>query len=901
MHSRHTTLHPVIAGTMAMVLLSTRGAGALADESPATGEGNAASVDYARDVRPLLRSRCGACHGSLAQRSGLRLDTRAAILAGGDGGAAVVPGDVASSALLARVTAAEAPVRMPPEGPPLSAAQVAQLTAWVAAGAPGIAGEVPEPDPREHWAFRPPRRAPVPVLDAPAAHPVDAFIDAALARAGIAPAPPADKATLLRRVSIDLVGLPPTAAELAAFLADESPAAYERVVDRLLAAPAYGERQARHWMDVWRYADWHGRRHVPDVWNSAPQVFRWRDWIVAALDADVGYDRMVGEMLAADELRPGDRGAAVATGYLVRNWYALNPNDWMRANVEHVGKAFLGLTFNCAHCHDHKYDPISQDDYFRFRAFFEPLGLRQDRLPGEADPGPFQEYAYSTLRTVQRLGTVQVFDKTPAAPTWFYAGGDERNRDTARGAIAPGVPAFLAPRGQPAIVPVELPPVAFYPGLDPALRHAVREEALAGVRAAEATLVAVLAEEAGPDTLLQRDAAVATVDAARAALAATMAREAADVARYGGDTLVNTVTLARVANTRHRESVQATARQGVAVAGLALAAAGALPEDGGARAGAVEAATRRLASAREALARADAALAAPVGEEYPALGSVYPPTSTGRRRALAAWITAPDNPLTARVAVNHVWMRHFHAPLVDTVFDFGRAGSPPRHPELLDWLAVEFAAGGWRLKPLHRLIVTSAAYRRASSAPPATLAADPDNHHLARMNVGRMEAEVVRDALLHIAGRLDPTRGGQELENTEVFTTFRRSLYYSCQPEADGRSAFTAAFDGPEPTDCYRRPRTVLPQQALALSNSDLVHTMARSLATTTHAGLPPGTRDDPAAFAAAAFTQVLGRAPRPEELQACTTFLAASADAAAGRVGLVRVLFNHNDFVAIR
>jgi len=191
----------------------------------------------------------------------------------------------------------------------------------------------------------------------------------------------------IRRVFIDLTGLPPSWEQVEAFVSDAAPDASERLVDRLLASPAYGQRWGRHWMDVWRYSDWFGRRHVPDVWNSAPQIWRWRDWIVDSLNQDRGYDQMVQAMLAADELFPGDRQQAVATGYLIRNWYALNPNDWMRSNVEHASKAFLGLTVHCAHCHDHKYDPISQEDYFRMRAFFEPLGVRQDPVP---IPGPFK-------------------------------------------------------------------------------------------------------------------------------------------------------------------------------------------------------------------------------------------------------------------------------------------------------------------------------------------------------------------------------------------------------------------------------------------------------------------------------------------------------------------------------
>jgi hypothetical protein len=704
-------------------------------------------VDYLKEIKPLLREKCAACHGALKQKARLRLDTAALARKGGRSGPAVRAGDAAGSLLIGRVTAPDPAERMPPEGPPLAPAQVARLRAWIAQGARAPAGEVPEPDPRDHWAFRPPRRPAVPAVRRAgwADNPIDAFLAAEHEKRGLAPRPPADRALLLRRVYLDLVGLPPTRAERAAFLADRSPDAYEKVVDRLLADPRHGERWGRHWMDVWRYSDWYGRRMVPDVWNSAPQVWRWRDWIVCSLNRNRGYDRMVREMLAADEIRPGDDGAAVATGFLVRNWYALNPNDWMRSNVEHVGKAFLGLTFNCAHCHDHKYDPITQLDYFRFRAFFEPLGVRQDPVPGEADPGPFQEYQYSVLRKVQRLGLVRAFDKNPAAPTWFYTGGDERNRVKEKGPIRPGLPAAFG-KLPTEIRPVELPARAY-----------------------------------------------------------------------------------------------------------------ALP------------------------------------------GRKYPRVSTGRRKALAEWITARDNPLAARVAVNHIWMRHFHAPLVASVFDFGRNGARPTHPELLDWLAVEFMESGWSMKHLHRLIVTSRAYRMTSSlgAAPAEAARDPENRFLWRMNVGRMEAEVVRDSLLHVAGLLEQRLGGQELENSQALTTRRRSLYYSCNPEGDGKSEFGALFDAPDAGECYRRTRTVVPQQALALTNSRLVHEVSARLAASLWEELPAADPTGPAAFVSAAYEAVLGRRPGPAELHACADFLKAAGPRA--REGLVRVLLNHNDFVTVR
>ena len=774
--------------------------------------------------------------------------------------------------------------------------------------------EVPIDDGSDHWAFVAPARPDLPPPGASgSAHPVDRFIDEELARAGLAPVPEADRATLLRRVTIDLVGIPPDRHELEAFLADTAPDAYERVVDRLLASTAYAERWARHWMDVWRYADWHGRRHVPDVWNSAPQIWRWRDWIVRSLERDAGYDEMVRCMLAADELHPGDREAGVATGFLVRNWYALNPNDWMRSNVEHVGKAFLGLSTNCAHCHDHKFDPLTQEDYFRLRAFFEPLGLRQDRLAGEADPGPFQEYDYGALRKIQRLGTVTVYDKSAAAPTWLYTDGDERNRDTARGPLAPGVPAFLARGRQPPIVPVALPPTAFNPVLDPALAAAFRADA-AGAIAAAALALADLPRGDDGAAVAARSAAAAALGRASAQGVALEARLSAERARYSDRPAAEAFALALEASRAERAAREQGAIADLLAAEGALAAARAKPADDAGRGAAIAAAAQALGAAAGALEAARPAAAAPPDGAYTPLAKVYPAASTGRRAALARWITDRGNPLAARVAVNHVWMRHFQEPLVASVFDFGRAGAAPSHPRLLDWLAVEFMEGGWRMKPFHRLLVTSRAYRRASDAggeAALALDADPTNRLLWRMHVGRMEAEVVRDALLGLSGLLDRTVGGMELENGVALTTHRRSLYYCTQPESDGRSAFAAVFDCADPCDGYRRPRTIIPQQALALSNSDLAHAAAAALEARIVAELPEGERDLPGPFAAAAIRQVLARPPRAFEFEACLEWLGPECrgpagapepvDAAVRRAGLVRVLFNHPDFAAIR
>ncbi|MFN7628028.1 MAG: DUF1549 domain-containing protein, partial [Pirellula sp.] len=315
------------------------------------------TVDFNRDIRPVFQQRCFACHGALKQQAGLRLDTASAILRGSDSGKIIEVNQSASSLLIHRLKSSDPEERMPPEGHPLEESQILAIAEWIDRGAIPPPNDLPELDPNQHWSFQIPNRPalPLPTESSIRGNPIDAFIEHRWNQHGVTPQPIADPATRLRRVYLDLIGLPPSPEALKKFEQNPTQSEYERVVDELLASPKYGERWGRHWMDVWRYADWFGRRYVPDVWNSAPQIWRWRDWIVQSLNDDAGYDQMLREMLAADEIHPGDPKSAVATGYLIRNWYALNPNDWMRSNVEHVGKAFLGLTFHCAHCHDHKY------------------------------------------------------------------------------------------------------------------------------------------------------------------------------------------------------------------------------------------------------------------------------------------------------------------------------------------------------------------------------------------------------------------------------------------------------------------------------------------------------------------------------------------------------------------
>ena len=456
----------------------------------------AETVDYVRQVKPILKQRCYACHGALKQKARLRLDTAALVRRGGDGGPAIEAGQAGESLLIDRVTEADAKLRMPPEGPPLSAEQVATLRGWIDQGARAPADETPEEDPRQHWSFRKLVRPPVPIAkDGCRPHnPVDAFLAVERERRGLKPLPQARPEVLLRRVYLDLIGLPPSREQLHDFLADPSDAAYERVVDRLLASPQHGERWARHWMDVWRYSDWYGRRAVPDVLNSYAMIWRWRDWIVRSLNRDDGYDVMVRRMLAADELEPGDEANLVATGFIVRNFYRWNYNSWMKDNVEHTAKAFLGLTIQCAHCHDHKYDPITQDDYFALRACFEPIEIRHDRVPGEPDPGPFPKYDYGKAYGPITSGMVRVFDEKLDAKTFVYTRGESRNIVPGRPPVPPGAPAFLKSVSY-RVEPVTLPPDASYPGMKEFVRREELQKCAADVaRCAQA--VSRIAKEA---------------------------------------------------------------------------------------------------------------------------------------------------------------------------------------------------------------------------------------------------------------------------------------------------------------------------------------------------------------------------------------------------------------------
>ena len=1063
-----------------------------------------ADVDYMRHVKPILAGSCYTCHGAIKQKGGLRLDTVTSMKTGGDNGNALADGR-----LLKHVLGEKGFKRMPPpdDGEALKPAQIAILKQWIEQGAIGPKEEKPEADPRDHWSFRSPVRPDVPKAKNAAwvRNPVDAFIAAEHEKRGLTPQGQAEKGVLLRRVYVDLIGLPPTRDEMQAFLADNSPDAYEKVVDRLLASPHYGERWGRHWMDIWRYSDWWGLGG--ELRNSQRHIWHWRDWIVESLNKDKGYDQMLREMLAADELYPTDDDALRATGFLARHYFLFNRTTWLDETIEHTSKAFLGLTLNCCKCHDHKYDAFSQVDYYRFRAIFEPYQIRTDVVPGESD--------------VMKNGIQRVYDANLSAPTMLHIRGSEQNPDKNR-KIVPGLPALLLPKGLQ-VQAIRLPAEAHSPGLrafvlQDYLRVAEKQRADGEKELSQAKARLAVAEKQPkpnptPSKELLRDNFAALnkqtweiaggdwkivngklvqekVGPVRGTLRLKHDPPADFEARVkfatlGCDTYksvgiafdaskdheamiyltphppsrvqvsfkrngqheypptgaqqhkvvlnqVNEVnlrvrgTLLNVsvngqpplayrlpierrpgklelitfdASARFEEFVLSTLPADVDLVDAGKSAA---PINEKQAQAAVKAAEQKIAhadamtSAIKARAAADRAIAEDAGSETskklvrsaahaekvqafelakwnlakleagtaepkltpaqaqaaveaarkalanpgdahtPLQGSIktrennlesdanrlkpFPTESTGRRAAFAKWVADRQNPLTARVAVNHIWTRHFGQPLVATVFDFGRKGAAPSHPELLDWLAVELmdislpsphrgrGAGGegagWSMKQIHRLIVLSNTYRMTSSslnAAEASVKTDPDNRLYWRMNSLRMESQVVRDSLLHLAGELDLTLGGPTIEGASQETTKRRSLYFF--HSAIDRNKFLTTFDDADPLDCYRRQESIIPQQAFALSNSKLAGMMAEKIAARLEKSVSP--RD----FAREAFTLILGYAPTANELAACDQALErwmelnkTRADAAhRARSKLVQALLNHNDFIVIR
>jgi hypothetical protein len=749
---------------------------AKAAEAPPSVEDAARVKFFEEKVRPVLNAHCVKCHGGEKTKAGLRLTSRSAVLAGGDTGPAVVPERAGESLLIQAIGYANDKLQMPPSGK-LPQADIDVLGTWVEMGLPWTPGEEeakpavadahgpPKVDDkaRAFWSFKPVVRPAVPAVKRPewVRNPVDAFILAKLDANGFSPAEPADKVALVRRATYDLTGLPPTPADVEAFLADESPDAYEKLVDRLLASAHYGEKWGRHWLDLVRFAETNSYERDGRKANA----WRYRDYVIRAFNDDKPYDQFLTEQLAGDELPDAELNpdAIVATGFYRLGIWDDEPVDRLQARydglddiVATVGQTMLGVTLDCARCHDHKIDPIPQRDYYKLLAFFQNIVDYSNG--GPADQRPIFTEGKDRLAYDVQVREYEQRVRAARAPV------EEMQRDYNQ--LVQGEQANAGAGAATASPPKPI----------------------------EADGARVLgAERFKRYTELQRELE-------RVVREAPSAEKALAVSEFGPEARETFVLLRGNAHS-----------QGPKVEPGFL----------------------------EVIAPTEPTIPPP------------PPgaRSSGRRTVLADWITSADNPLTARVMANRIWQYHFGRGIVRSSSNFGYQGDAPTHPELLDWLAAEFTAGGWGMKHMHRLVMTSNAYRMSSKADPKALAEDPRNDLFWRFDMRRLTAEEIRDSILAANGTLNlkmfgpsifphiprevmlgQSNPGQGWDNSSPEEAARRSVYVHAKRSL--RVPILEGFDGAE-TDksCPVRFVTVQPTQALGMLNGEFLNAEAAKLA----------------------------------------------------------------------
>jgi cytochrome c553 len=709
---------------------------------------------FEKNVRPVLADNCLTCHGPDKTRGGLRLDTKAGFLKGADAGPIVAPGDPDKSSLIHAVRQ-DGDVKMPPSPrQPLPPEAVETLTTWVKMGAPWpdgaavvVKGISMEEARRKHWSFQPVRRPAIPTVKDTAwvKNPIDAFILSKMEEKGLTPAKPADRRTLIRRVSFDLVGLPPTPEEIEAFVGDPSPDAYERLVERLLASPNYGERWGRHWLDVARYSDTKG--YVFQEERRYPYSYTYRDYVVRSFNEDLPYDQFIVQQLAADRLPLGDdKRPLAALGYLTLGRRFLNNQpDIISDRIDVTMRGFQALTVGCARCHDHKFDPIPTRDYYSLYGVFAS-STEPKELPviGPSD-APSQAGAFEA-ELKKRQDVVTAFREEHKEE---LAAKNRKVRDDLRKLTNQVTKWEAEGDGGPAraMALVDLP--------TPVTPH---------------VLLRGKAENPGPEVPRQ---------------------------------------FLEVLSSDKREPFK----------------------DG---------------SGRLELARA---------------------------------IASRDNPLTARVMLNRIWLHHFGEGIVRTPSDFGARGEAPTHPELLDWLASQFMDDGWSIKKMHRLMLLSNTYQQSSDDDAAKRAADPENRLLSRMNRLRLEYEPLRDSLLAAGGDLDPRMGGKgdDMTNPRPPFSHRRTIYGFIDRQNLPGVMRTFDFASPDATVGMRHATTT-PPQALFLMNNTFVVEQAKAFA-----ARPDVAGQSDAARIDRMYRIAFGRPAEPDEVTLGLTFLKQASDNAAG------------------
>ncbi|OYV92943.1 MAG: hypothetical protein B7Z73_04155 [Planctomycetia bacterium 21-64-5] len=904
---------------------------------------------FEKSVRPVLVNRCQSCHGAEKQESGLRLDRRQAIEKGSEGGPVIVPGKPDQSSLITAVRY-QGDIQMPPTAK-LPDAELAALVKWVEIGAPwpkdaseggrptSAVPASPQDAQAAHWAFRPVVRPAIPSVKQAdgCVTPIDNFVVARLEAQGLTPSPRADRRTLLRRVSFDLLGLPPTAGEIEAFERDSSPDAWPRVVDRLLASPHYGERWARHWLDVARYADTKG--YVFTQERRYPFSYTYRDYVIRAMNEDLPYDRFVSEQLAADKLpMNGDNRSLAALGFLtLGRRFMFNVHDIIDDRIDVVSRGLLGLTVTCARCHDHKFDPIPSADYYSLYGVFasstEPDDGPLIGVPEEtAAYAEFKKEKAAREKAVDdyRVGKQQELAKQFRSQAGDYLLQLIRER--------PGEPADGPPKDEPMI---SLGPGDLRRPITDRWRQYVKQSAAkrGPVFAAWHELAAITPADFGPKANEAIDRWMSAADApmnplVKQALIEHRPTTMTDVARLYGELLAS---VDKQWNELRQAAPSAERLDDPAAEELRQVLYG--PESPTVL---TDEQSQRLfdrevrdhltqlqrkvdelevtspAAPPRAMAMVDAS--SPVEPHIFVRGNPGRPgdrvprrflavLSSGERRPfehgsgrldLAAAIASRDNPLTARVLVNRVWLHHFGSGLVRTPSDFGVRSDPPTHPELLDWLAATFMDNGWSLKSLHRQILLSGAYQQATGERAECIAVDPENRLLWRMNRRRLDFESMRDSYLAVSERLEPALGGRPIDLWAAPYSGRRSVYAFLDRQ-DLPGVFRI-FDFANPdVSNDQRPRTTVPQQALFAMNSPFVLEQVRRLA----ARPEVAGEMDAARRVQALYRLVLGRVATNDEVELAVRFIdAPPVSAEASKLTpwelLAQVLLSTNEFMFV-
>jgi hypothetical protein len=822
------------------------------------------TVSFDKDVLPILSSNCLKCHGEKLQLSKLDLRSRSGMLKGGEHGPAIVPGDAEASRLYRLVSGKEKP-SMPLDGK-LSDAQVATLRDWITQGAAwggknAVDGngssstsleemEIPA-EAKQYWAYRKPVRPPLPHIANQqwSHHPIDAFLMEAFEKQGLIPAPPADPATLIRRASLDLIGLPPSPKEVATFVNDTSPDAWERLIDRLLASPHYGERWGRHWLDVARYADSNGFEHDFD----RPTAWRYRDYVIQSFNQDKPYNIFVAEQLAGDELDRPSFDSRIATGFLragprVGFREKDNPQyrfDYLDDMIATTSMGMLGLTVQCARCHNHKFDPIPQKDYYRLQAVFFPYVDVNYYKASEEETAAFlarqQEVDSKIKRLYEQIGALEA----PYRERIFLTEVLNRFPEDAR--VAVRTPESERKPGQKLLADQLLQAVG--------VPDKSVEQALSAEDKARRIALKVKIQELEKQRPKELPSGIGITD---------------------GD---------------YRFAPDGPGDEAAPGKGLKQD-----PNLHGSYLHTADGPFRPLPS--YFLVRGD--MNSRGSQMEPGFVSVItegePPTTippasgrtSGRRRALAEWIGSAENPLTARVIVNRIWHHHFGRGIVATLNNFGKMGEKPTHPELLDWLASEFISRGWSVKQMHRLIMTSNAYRMSSEFNnDANWKLDPDNHLLWKFRIQRLDAEALRDSILVASGSLNPEVGGPPIfpqVDSSVLSSMRHGIWKTNEkePAIYRRSVYVYrkrgmpfplfdVFDLPDQNvTCDRRYVSTVPTQALTLLNDQFVLDQAAALAARVLSEAGP----ELPAQVSRGYLITLGRLPSDEERRLNIVFL---------------------------